>query len=62
MLCRELDPEPRLLLRECLSVFDQHGIWPVWAYVDHVLGAEGLVAVDVLASLPTAGGTRGSAR
>lgn len=31
----------------------------MWAYVDHVLDARGLVAEDVLASLPVAGGRGG---
>ncbi len=33
--------------------------WPVWAYVDYVLDAQGLVAEDMLASLPVAGGQGG---
>jgi hypothetical protein len=51
-----------LLLRECSSVFDRHSTWPIWAYVDHVLDAQDLKAAEVLASLPAAGGTRGSVR
>ena len=43
------------LLREVFTPFDRLGEWPVWAYVDHVMDAEGLVAADVLASLPVAG-------
>jgi hypothetical protein len=56
VLRRKLDPGQIMLLRECFSVFDRQGTWPVWAYLDHVLDAKRLVAVDVLASLPAAGG------
>jgi hypothetical protein len=54
-----LDPDQLTLLREVFTPFDQQGEWPVWAYVDHVLDAQGLVADDVLASLPTVGGQGG---
>lgn len=54
-----LDPDQLTLLREVFTPFDRQGEWPVWAYVDHVLDAQGLVAEDVLASLPTVGGQGG---
>lgn len=55
----QLDPYQQLLLRETFTPFDQMGEWPVWAYVDHQLDSKGLVAADVLASLPVAGGAGG---
>ena len=59
VLCRQLDPDQLMLLRETFTPFDRLGEWPVWAYVDHILDAKGLVAADVLASLPVAGGQGG---
>lgn len=55
VLRAQLDPDQVALLREVFTPFDRQGEWPVWAYVDHVMDAQGLVAADVLASLPTAG-------
>ena len=48
----QLDSVQMLLVQETFAVFDRQGVWPVWAYLDHVLDAKGLVAADVLASLP----------
>lgn len=59
VLRAQLDPDQLALLREVFTPFDRLGEWPVWSYVDHVLDAQGLVAVDVLASLPVAGGQGG---
>lgn len=55
VLRAQLDPDQLLLLRETFMLFDRMGAWPVWAYLDHQLDAKGLVAADVLASLPVAG-------
>jgi hypothetical protein len=55
MLRAQLVPDQLTLLREVFTPFDRQGEWPVWAYVDHVLDAQGLAAGDVLASLPVAG-------
>lgn len=55
VLRAQLDPDQLLLLREMFTPYDQMGEWPVWAYVDHRLDAEGIVAADVLASLPVVG-------
>lgn len=59
VLRAQLDPDQLALLREVFTPFDRLGEWPVWAYVDHVLDAQGLVAADVLSSLPVAGGQGG---
>lgn len=59
VLRAQLDPDQLLLLRETFTIFDRLGEWPVWAYLDHVLDANGLVAADVLASLPVVGGRGG---
>jgi hypothetical protein len=59
VLRAQLDPDQVALLREVFMQFDQRGEWPVWAYVDHVMDAQGLVAADVLTSLPLAGGQGG---
>jgi hypothetical protein len=55
VLRAQLDPDQLTLLREVFTPFDRQGEWPVWAYVDHVMDAQGLVAEDVLGSLPVAG-------
>ena len=55
----QLDPDQLMLLRETFTPFDRMGEWPVWAYVDHQLDSKGLVAEDVLASLPVAGDAGG---
>ncbi len=59
VLRTQLDPDQLLLLRETFAPYDRRGEWPVWAYVDHLLDAKGLVAAEVLASLPVAGGRGG---
>lgn len=59
ILRAQLDSDQLMLLQETFAPFEQNGEWPVWAYVDHRLDAKGLVAADVLASLPTAGGLGG---
>jgi hypothetical protein len=59
MLRAQLDPDQLALLHETFTPFDRLGEWPVWAYVDHQLDAKGLVAADVLASLPVVGGHGG---
>ncbi len=51
-----LDRGQVALLREVFTPCDRRGEWPVGAYVDHVMDEQGLAAVDVLASLPAAGG------
>jgi hypothetical protein len=55
VLRAQLDPDQVTLLREVFIPFDRLGEWPVWAYVDHLIDRQGLVAEDVLASLPVAG-------
>lgn len=62
VLREQLDPVQMLLVQETFAVFDRQGVWPVWAYLDHVLDAKGLVAADVLASLPVAGAHPGMMR
>ena len=59
VLRADLDPDQLLLLRETFAPFDQTGRWPCWAYLDELLDAKGLVAADLLASLPVAGGAGG---
>jgi hypothetical protein len=59
VLRAQLDPDQLALLHETFTPFDRLGEWPVWAYVDHQLDAKGLVAADVLASLPVVGGHGG---
>lgn len=59
VLRAQLDPDQLLLLREVFTPFDRQGMWPVWAYLDHRLDAKGLVAQEVLASLPVVGGGPG---
>jgi hypothetical protein len=59
LLQAQLDHDQLLLLQETFTSFDRMGIWPVWAYVDHQLDMKGLMAADVLASLPVAGGRGG---
>jgi hypothetical protein len=59
VLRTQLDPDQLLLLQETFTLFDRMGEWPIWAYVDHRLDAEGLIAKEVLASLPVAGGPGG---
>jgi hypothetical protein len=59
VLREQLDPDQLLLLQETFTPFDRMGKWPVWAYVDHRLDSNGLVAGDVLASMPVAGGAGG---
>jgi len=55
VLRAQLDPDQLTLLREVFTPFDRLGEWPVWAYVDHVMDVQGLVAAWVLESLPVAG-------
>lgn len=55
----QLGPDQLLLLQETFGPYDRQGEWPLWAYVDHRLDAKGLVAEEVLASLPIAGGLGG---
>jgi hypothetical protein len=55
VLRAQLDPDQLTLLDAVFTPFDRQGEWPVWAYVDHVLDTQGLVAEDVLLSLPMAG-------
>jgi hypothetical protein len=50
-----LSPEQLLLLRETFIPWTRTGRWPIWSYLDQRLDAEGLVAADVLASLPRVG-------
>jgi hypothetical protein len=59
VLRAQLDPGQLLLLKETFRPYDQMGEWPVWAYVDQQLDGQGLVASDVLASLPIGGGAGG---
>jgi hypothetical protein len=54
-----LDPEQEQLIQEIFKPFRENGIWPVWAYIDAVMDAQGLMAEDVLASLPVVGGQGG---
>jgi hypothetical protein len=55
ILRTDLSPEQLLLLEEAFTPWDRHGRWPLWTYIDQRLDAKGLVAADVLASLPAAG-------
>jgi hypothetical protein len=59
LLRAQLDPDQLAFLNVVFEPFDNASEWPVWAYVDHVMDAKGLVAADVLASLPVAGGQGG---
>jgi hypothetical protein len=59
VLRAELDPDQLLLLQETFTPYDRSGKWPFWAYLDHKLDAKELVAEEVLASLPIAGGLGG---
>jgi hypothetical protein len=59
LLGAQLDADQLLLLQETFTPFDRMGVWPIWDYVDHQLDATGLIAADVLASLPVAGGRGG---
>ena len=56
MLREQLGEDQALLLREVFTPFDRQGVWPIWQYVDYRLDKQGLVASEVLASLPVAGG------
>jgi hypothetical protein len=55
VLLADLSHEQLLLLRGTFTPWSRMGRWPIWAYVDQRLDAEGLVAADVLASLPGVG-------
>lgn len=55
ILRTNLSPEQLLLLEEAFMPWDRSGGWPLWAYIDQRLDAKGLVAADVLASLPAIG-------
>jgi hypothetical protein len=59
LLRAEPDPDQLAFLNVVFEPFDADGEWPVWAYVDHVMDAKGLVAADMLASLPVVGGQGG---
>lgn len=56
LLRAQLEGDQLALIQAVFEPFDETGEWPVWAYVDHVMDAKGLVAADVLASLPAVGG------
>lgn len=56
ILLRELGDEQRTLLRQVFEPFSREGDWPVWQFADISLRRRGLLAGDVLASLPVAGG------
>jgi hypothetical protein len=56
LLREQLSDEQVLLLREVFTPFDRLGQWPVWQYIDSRLDLHGVVAAEVLGSLPVAGG------
>jgi hypothetical protein len=56
VLLEDLGAEQSLLLREIFAPWNRDGEWPVWQYVDYRLYAHGLVAAEVLQSLPIVGG------
>ena len=60
ILRTDLSPEQLLLLEEAFTPWDRAGRWPLWTYIDQRLDAKGLVAADVLASLPTIGSLWGA--
>ena len=43
VLRAQLTPDQMVFLQEVFTPYDRYGEWPVWAYVDHVLDAQGLV-------------------
>lgn len=62
LLRTDLSPEQLLLLEETFAPWDRMGRWPIWSYIDRRLDAKGLVAADVLASLPVVERTWGGSR
>jgi hypothetical protein len=56
ILLDELSDDQRTLLRTVFGPFSREGDWPVWQFADLSLRKRGLLAGDVLASLPLAGG------
>ena len=56
ILLGEIGDDQRTLLQTIFGPFSREGDWPVWQFADISLRRRGLLADDVLASLPVAGG------